>query len=261
MFRRERTIYSGNTNFEHYEVVDMVYEGRPARVLFTNRHRAAQSGLATDGKPGLLFDYNQRFFELAQSLNPKNILVIGGGVYTLPLALLDALSAVHIDVIEIDPELDNIASRFFGLTRNKRLHIFHTDGRNYLNKTTQKYDLIIIDAFAGTEVPYEFLTLEAAVALQRCLTEQGVVAMNVIGIFHGHGVKLKSLISAYQHVFCQTQLYPADTIVSLLVSQNFIIVGQNTIQTLYHIESSSLSLPDMPIDIALFDSPHTVTTI
>jgi len=258
MFRREHTIYRGDTKFEHYEVVDMVYEGRPARVLFTNRHRAAQSGIATDGKPKLLFDYNQRFFELAKSLHPKNILIIGGGVYTLPLALTHELSDVFIDVIEIDPGLDSIASKFFGLKPNNRLRVIHTNGRKYLDNASRKYDLIIIDAFMGTEVPYELLTLEAAVALQHRLTKQGVVAMNVIGIFNGHGVKLKSLISVYQHVFKQTHMYPADDSISLLVSQNFVIIGQNIDSPPYHIQSSLLSLPKVPIDAALFDNPQTV---
>jgi len=261
MFKREHTIYRGDTNFEHYEVVDMVYEGRPARVLFTNRHRAAQSGIATDKNPALLFDYNQRFFELAQSLRPQNILIVGGGAYTLPLALASELPQAFIDVIEIDPGLDAIASGFFGFKPNDHLRIIHADGRDYLDKTSQKYDLIIIDVFMGTEVPYEFLTLEATVSLQHSLTPHGTVAMNVIGIFNGSGMKLKSLIASYQHVFKQTKVHPADPTLSLLISQNFIILGQNTDNLRYAMQSPSLSVPDISIDAALFDNPHTVTLL
>jgi len=260
MFRRERTIYACDTAFEHYEVVDMVYEGRPARVLFTAGHRAAQSGVATDGKPELLFDYNQRLFELASSLQPQSILVIGGGAYTLPSALAAELPEAYIDVVEIDPGLDEIAVRFFGLMPLKRLRIIHTDGRHYIEKTSQKYDLILIDAFTGTEVPYELITLEAMLAVERRLTSQGIMAMNVIGILHSHGMKLKSLLSAYQHTFKQTHVYPADDSISLLESQNFILLGQKrTGSPPYSMKTSAVSSPAMPIDTTLFDKPPTVT--
>lgn len=261
MRKRERIIYEGETTFESYQVVDMVYEGRPARVLFTNHHRAAQSGIAMDDEPKLLFDYNQRFFELALAMQPKSILAIGGGTYTLPLALLRALPKSHIDVVEIDPGLDTIARQFFGLTTHKRLSIIHTDGRSFLESTTNSYDLIIIDAFNGTELPYDLITIQAIMALQRRLTPDGIAAMNIIGTYYGRSMKLKSLSAAYQKVFKAACIYPANDSVSLLVSQNFVLIGKNNT----HIPAHDLSISSLPmftttIDNLLFDKPKAVTT-
>lgn len=254
MFRRERTIFEGDTGFEHYQVVDMKYEGRPARVLFTNHHRAAQSGIATDGKPELLFDYNQRLFELAKSLQPKNILIVGGGTYTLPTALIYVLPRTNIDVVEVDSGLDVIARRFFGLIRYKRLNIIHTDGRNYLESTTQKYDLIIIDAFTGTEIPYDLTTIQATIALEQHLKPKGIVAMNIIGTYYGRSMRLRSVQAAYQQTFANVYIHQADDAMSLLVSQNFVIIGQKT-SVPYHIQVPPLSLPKVTADNLLLDNP------
>lgn len=262
MHKQERTIYEGETAFESYQVVDMVYEGRPARVLFTNHHRAAQSGIAMDDESTLLFDYNQRFLELALAMQAKRILVIGGGTYTLPMTLIDALPQAHIDTVEIDPGLDTIAKHFFGLTTHKRLSIIHTDGRSFLENTTNLYDLIIIDAFNGTELPYELMTIQAIIALQRRLTLDGIAAMNVIGTYYGRSMKLKSLSAAYQKVFKNVNIYPADDSISLLVSQNFLLIGQKSNSTLdHHIATLPLQLPSSTIENLLFDNPKITPSL
>lgn len=243
MLRRERTIYEGDTGLEHYQVVDMVYGGRPARVLFTDRHRAAQSGIARDSKIELLFDYNQRFFELATSIKPGHMLIIGGGTYTLPMALLQSLPHASIDVVEIDPQLDDIAEQFFGLISHPRLTIIHDTGQHYLDTTLKNYDLILVDAFIGTEIPHEFLTLETTLTLQSRLTKQGLVAINAIDTYSGRSMRLKNLLAAYQKAFRHVSMYPADESISLLISQNFIVLGQKSGHSPYHIKSSSLPLP------------------
>ena len=118
-------LFDGDTAFEHYQVIDTIYEGRPARVLYSGRRGTAQSGIATDGKPELLFDYNQRFTELLESIPAKHVLLIGGGAYTLPRAIVQQFPDLQIDVVELDPGLKAIAERFFGLQASDRLRIFH----------------------------------------------------------------------------------------------------------------------------------------
>lgn len=259
MFRREHTIYEGDTAHEHYEVVDMVYEGRPARVLFTNYHRAAQSGVGIDKNPEPLFDYNQRFLELVKSLHPKNILLIGGGAYTLPIALAEVLPKIFIEVIEVDSGLDYIAKNYFGLKPHKHLDIIHTDGRNYLESTTQKYDLIITDAFIGAMVPYELLTVQAAIAMHRHLTPHGTLAMNVIGAYYGRNMKVKNLLAAYSVAFKHVYMHQADNSTTLSTSQNFIVIGRNSEHIPYSVRTPTLTLPNTTAHNLLLDIPKDHT--
>lgn len=174
-------IFEGDTAFEHYMVVDAIYDGRPARLLYSGYRAAVQSALALDEHTDLLFDYNQRFFELVSAINPRSVLIIGGGAYTLPLEIVQQLPHTYVDVVEIDPGLDTIAERFFGLKPDKRLNILHEDGRAYLNSTGKTYDVILIDAFSHTVMPKSLITIEAVKHVYRSLARGGVAAVNIIG--------------------------------------------------------------------------------
>jgi hypothetical protein len=229
MRREEALIYEGDSQHEHYQIVDMTYEGRPARVLFSGQRNAAQSGVATDDEPDLLFDYNQRFFELAGGLYPKRILIIGGGVFTLPSALVTALPEAIVDVLEIDPELTTLAEGFFGLRQNERLHIINEDGRAYVEKCQEKYDLIIVDAFHHTAIPRALSSLEAVKLYRGLLTKNGVVAVNIISAYYGQGAKiLRSQYAAYQQLFKSISVFPAaKSLLSYWLPQNFVLVAES----------------------------------
>ncbi len=219
-------LYETDSEYEHYQVFDMVYEGRPARVLFSGQQNAALSGVPKDADADLLFDYNQRMLELAQGLQPKRILVIGGGVYTLPSVLLTALPAAQLDVIEMDSALDDIARRYFGWQPSSRANIIHADGRQVLEATKSRYDLILIDAFMRLEVPKSLSDSEAVKHYKRILSPGGVVALNIIAPYRGLRSKpLRRQFDTYNKVFGNAAIFPVDSGVSLWVPQNFLVIS------------------------------------
>jgi spermidine synthase len=223
-----RTLFEGDTEFGHYQVANCIYGGRPARVLYSGNHQAAQSGVALDDKPELLFDYNERFMELARGLLPKRLLLIGGGAMTLPIALLEELPDLMIDVVELDPGLLDIAERFFKFQPNKQTNVHLGDGRKFLDKTNKRYDLIVVDAFEHTVIPASLQTDEAARQLKRHLTAKGVVAINIIAAYHGErSNNLRQQIAALQTAFQNVEIYPAGSGISLWTPQNFILTAQN----------------------------------
>jgi len=219
-------LFAGDTGFEHYEVVDTIYEGRPARVIYSGNRIAAQSGIARDDNPELLFDYNQRFFELITGLGPKRLLVIGGGVYTLPMAVLQAFPDTQVDVVELDSALDDIATEFFGLKPDPRLRIIHQEGREFLDANDTPYDLIVIDAFINVDVPRSLTTPEAAQQYYRNLTRNGVVAMNIISAYHGRNEIVRHQYEAFAAAFRQVEVYPAGKGYALALPQNLVVVGR-----------------------------------
>lgn len=222
-----RTLWEGDTDSGHYQVIDTLYDGRPARVLYSGDRQAAQSGIAKDGKPDLLFDYNQRLFELATNLPPRRLLLIGGGVCTLPIALLAALPDIHIDVVEPDSGLTQLAHRFFGLKENGRLRIFHTDGRTFLSESQDTYDMIFIDAFVHTSIPRSLKTAEAVQAFYGHLDKQGLLAMNVISGYHGESsFVVRELYAGYCQVFDAVDVFLASRGYSLWLPQNFVLTAQ-----------------------------------
>lgn len=224
---KERILLETDTELEHYQVVERVYEGRPARVLFSGSQRAAQSGVGLDDDPDLLFDYNQRLLEIANAVYPRRVLVIGGGAFTLPQALLTALPEARIDVVELDPGLEAIARQYFGLEDNDRLNIIYGDGRTYIEKTRQVYDLIILDVFSELSIPRQFLTLEFVARLRKRLAKGGCVALNIIASYQGKNAGLiRSQVAAYRSLFEGIDIFPAAYGLTSWLPQNLLLVAQ-----------------------------------
>lgn len=223
----ETIVFQTDTALEHYAVVDRDYEGRPARVLFSGQRRAAQSGIGLDDDPDLLFDYNQRILEIANGLYAKRILVIGGGVYTLPMALVTALPDAEVDVVELDAGLEQIATDYFGLRPNDRLHIHIGDGREFIANSSHRYDLIIIDAFSELSIPRQFLTVEFMQEIHDALGKTGVVAFNIIATYQGRNAGLiKSQVAGYEATFEAVTIYPAAHGLTAWLPQNLVLVAQ-----------------------------------
>jgi spermidine synthase len=232
-----QVLFDGATEFEHYTIVDTNYNKRPARVLYTDNESAAQSGLPFDGKPEPLFDYNERFMELVNGLKPKQALLIGGGAFTLPITIGKECPEVALDVYEIDGALVKLAAKYFGFSENGQIKSFVGDGRELLRSGTKKYDLIMLDVFNSIDVPESFLVPELARELMNRLNPDGIIAMNIIGAYHGERAKiLKRLTESLETVFPRTEIYPAGSVLSLWMSQNFIVVaGNNVDQATKHI--------------------------
>jgi spermidine synthase len=222
-----RLIFETDTKYSHYQVWDTIYNGRNARVLYSGQRHTAQSGLALDGKAEMLFDYNERLLELVIGMQPKRILLIGGGVYTLPMRLLSELSETYLDVVEIDSGLDEIAIKHFGLTLNSRLRIIHDDGRKYLDNNAQAYDIIIVDAFIQADIPSSLETSDAIAQYKRNLTDNGLFAMNIISAYRGLAADaLKREIRTFESYFSKVDVYPAGPDLSFWLPQNIVLIAQ-----------------------------------
>lgn len=227
MFNSERILYEVDTDFDHYQVVERQYEGRPARVLFSGIRRAAQSGIGLDDNPDLLFDYNQRMLELANGVYPKSVLVLGGGAFSLPMALLTALPEATIDVVELDAGLQPIAEQYFGLQPNERLKLHFGDARDFITSPGASYDLIIIDIFSELAIPRHCLTVEFIKLLHSRLNNGGCIAMNIIASYQGKNDGLiKSQIAGYSKYFHSVTIYPAGYGLTSWLPQNLMLVAQ-----------------------------------
>jgi len=224
----QQLLWEGDTPRGHYQVIDTLYDGRKSRVLYSGDRQAAQSGIPKDDNPRLLFDYNQRMFEIVTALKPRAMLVVGGGVFTLPTALLHELPALHIDAVEPDEGLTELAERFFDLPDDDRLRIYNTDGRSFLREHPDRYDLIFIDAYMHTTIPRELKTRQAFAAYHAHLKSGGLLTMNVISGYEGqHARVLKEVCAAAKLSFDSVDLYLAGSGYSLWLPQNFVLTAQS----------------------------------
>lgn len=169
-----------------------------------------------------------KYYDLFDYFNPnaKNVLMIGGAAYTYPIHYLQAYENKNIDVVEIDEKMTEIAEEQFELdTTNERLEIYHQDGRSFLNKTTNKYDALLIDAYKGLNAPFELTTYEATKKAYNCLNDNGVAIANIISSVEGKGEEfIKYEYSTYKKVFDDVKVFKVRDVEDSK-KQNLILVG------------------------------------
>ncbi len=239
---KDVVLYTAKSSFGSYKVIDTLYNDRPARVLFGTKG-SAQSGVAKDDQPELLFDYNQRFLEIIASTNPKRVLVIGGGAFMLPIAAFHRFPKLVLDVVEIDPLLVKISRDYFDLPNSKRLNVHIGDGAKFIAHTKKRYDLIIVDAFSGFTVPPEFIHKQAIALYQKRLKRNGVFAMNFISEYKPLRYRLAhELVDMFKKVFPHVSLYQADPHYFAGEEQNHLLVAARTEQHFSYLQSDAVEL-------------------
>jgi spermidine synthase len=159
----------------------------------------------------LVSEYS-KYFHLAINFNPnlKKALLFGGAGYSYPKDFLLKYPGRTIDVVEIDPQVTELAKKYFRLKDDPRLTIYHDDGRVFLNKTEKKYDVIFGDAFGSRySLPYQLTTKEAIQKKYDILNEDGVVLINLISSIEGEsGQFLRAEYATYRSIFPQVYLFP-----------------------------------------------------
>ncbi len=83
-----------------------------------------------------------------------------------------------VDVVEIDPTVTQVAREYFGL-EEAEAHVYDMDGRQFLITHDKTYDIIIMDAFGSSSVPFHLVTAEAFGLIRSRLSPGGILAMNI----------------------------------------------------------------------------------
>ncbi len=109
----------------------------------------------------------------------ERILMIGLGAGSISTYLGRAMPDVQIDVVELDPGVIEAGKKYFGLNETEKVRFIESDGRVYLNRHKDLYDIILVDAYRELGIPFHLLTQEFYVLVKDHLTPRGVVAFNV----------------------------------------------------------------------------------
>ncbi len=201
--------------------------GRPIRAMMVDPY-FVQSIIYLDGED-LSAKYNH-FYHLLRYLRPefRRTLMIGGAGYTFPQNYLRTYPSASIDVVEIDPQMTEIAREYFRLEENPRLKIIHEDGRVFLNRAESGiYNAVLMDAFGSLfSVPYQLTTIEAVRHVHRVLDDEGVVIFNLGAALRGESNRfLQAELATYQSVFASVHLFKVNSDYTDEQTQNLIIVA------------------------------------
>lgn len=111
---------------------------------------------------------------------PSTILVLGLGGGILPTLLHSACKNASIHVAELDPVMLDVARKFFGFSTSERLKVFINDAFAFVHESENLYDIIIVDTYLGNNLP---ITVDNEPFWKDCarrLTENGVLAVNLM---------------------------------------------------------------------------------
>ncbi len=110
---------------------------------------------------------------------PKKILMLGLGGGSISTYLGRFMPETAITTVEIDPGVIKAAKSYFGLLETERMRYLAGDGRVFLNRGSERYDLILLDAYRGGYVPIHLLTREFYALVKQRLAPGGAAAFNV----------------------------------------------------------------------------------
>jgi spermidine synthase len=176
------TIYETDTPYHHLQIADSFDMAHHSTIRILILDDNLHSAMDLENPDRTVFPYTD-YFHLGFLLNPNvtRVLFIGGGGFTGPKSFLRDYSNVQVDVVEIDAEVIRVAEQYFQVdASNPRLHIYNDDGRIFLHETSQKYDLIILDAYSRSYVPFHLMTAEFFKELATHLKYGGSVISNLI---------------------------------------------------------------------------------
>lgn len=145
-----------------------------------NRRLYTESIMNTKDELELPVKYTRHMVAgLAYAPKARKILMIGMGGGRTSWYLHKVLPDAELTVVELDPEVVRLAKKHFKVREEPNYRIVVRDGRSFLMREKEKFDLILVDAYRGPFVPFHLLTKEFYELVVARLNEGGVVVQNV----------------------------------------------------------------------------------
>jgi spermidine synthase/uncharacterized protein YjbJ (UPF0337 family) len=160
----------------------------------------------------LEFEYVQWIGALLDCLGepgaPLEVAHLGGGAFTLPRYVAATRPGSTQVAFEYDERLVELARGALGLRTSPRLRVRVVDARAGLRKLpTDSQDVVIRDAFVGTDVPPHLTTEEFARDVDRVLRRGGVYVLNLADRppLDRLRTEAATLLAVFRHVLLVTE--------------------------------------------------------
>lgn len=138
-----------------------------------------------DDPTHLELDYVARIGAALEVLVPRgdaaDALHLGGGAFSLPRFLASTRPGVRQTVVERSGAVIRLAEKHLRLRSGERLRILQADGTIVVERAEDDaFDLVLGDAFVGTETPATMATATFAAQVSRVLRPGGRYLLNVV---------------------------------------------------------------------------------
>jgi spermidine synthase len=197
-------VYEVRSQYQLITVRDTPYGHR--QLIFDGKFDgmdATQSEINLSDRDELTASY-ARHIMTALPLVPriKRILIVGLGGGCMQRFLHRLLPTARIETVELDPEIRNVAAKYFFLQEDDRQVVHIGDGRRFIESSKDRYDIIFLDAFSATSIPYHLATQEFLKSVKAHLVEGGLVCAN---LWDGEA-DFPDMLKTYESVFPELHL-------------------------------------------------------
>jgi len=264
-FFGEDIIFHTDGLYSRILVADGEKDGQPTRQLFRDRNHS--SAIYLDSYDHV-FTYTQ-YIDIYPDLveEPDNFLLLGGGAYTIPRRLVATDSDIKVDIVELEPILFELAQEYFDLSDSSRITNYPIDIRQFLDSTTNTYDVIFSDAFnSAHSIPWHLATREYYEDIQNILSTDGFYYSNYIGSLNTDPNGMTSrFLKTIEDTFPYVRMYKTDDGAPEIM-QNLIIIAANqpidtaafadTVITIR--DTSTSTIAALEVDLDQFKHPDRV---
>jgi spermidine synthase len=116
------------------------------------------------------------------------VLVLGNAGGTAARSYGAFYPQARIDGVELDPAVTAAGRAYLGVNDNPRLQVHTGDARVFLETSTTRYDVIILDCYHSLRIPFHLATAEFFKLAREHLTPGGVMVINVADVRADHAV-------------------------------------------------------------------------
>lgn len=146
-------------------------------------------------------------FKTIQKMNHILVLGVAGG--SVIKTLVDEIKYKgKITGVEIDSDIIQIANEYFNLNQIKQLEIIIDDAFEFVLKTKNQYDLIIIDIFEDTNMPNFLFERFFSDRICSILKNKGFVLFNTMILDEAHNIRNRKYISEINSKLYSSKMLP-----------------------------------------------------
>lgn len=240
--KASNTIYKQEGLYGTLTVEDLSFgSSNKVRLLKTNSISQTEMNLITGASISRYMNILDTLIPDASGNKKALLLGVGGGL----LANILVKKKYKTDGIELDERIIEVAKKYFFLSKD--VNVFNQDARYFINKTKNKYDVLVVDVFKGEEPPSHVLTIESLKQIHHFLSHDGIMYINWHGYLSneiglGTGVLYNTLVQAGFYVkLCSSSYNEA--------YRNLIFVASKR-----HLPPQYLELNHTPTDISLVNT-------
>lgn len=182
-----------------------------------------ENGLLMFASPDRFSSEESVHFALLEHPSPRRVLLIGGGV-SGSLAEVLKHPVDRVTYVELDPLIIVMANRYLSREELRlegpRVTVHHLDGRLYVKRTTQRYDVIIVNLPEPfTAQLNRFYTVEFYREAKRILADEGIISFRITSAENYISADLQQLLASFNRtlsqVFAEVKILPGNTNVFL----------------------------------------------